>query len=226
MEPGTSRSPALKLFLAYFAIWIVLYGSQLISLDLGALRGFLAFALGALALQRHKHKSFLFACLMLLTVPWETHLGDICNGFLGQLTAYAAAPLVNATGLSVQVIQLHVPTLATENLQLHVTPLCAGMGPLLSFSTLGVALGLLFLDDPFQQKWLAIITPLAGLLGNILRVAISTHAANIWLDRHPWAWDVAHDLVGYLCFVAIYAALWFFLKNVRNKESASIKPSP
>lgn len=226
MEPGISRPPALKLFLAYLAIWIVFYGPALISLDLGALRGFLAFVLGALALQRQKHKSILFACLMLLTIPWETHLGEVCNGFLGQVTAYAAAPLVNATGLSVQVIQMHVPTLATQNLQLHVTPLCAGIGPLLSFSTLGIALGLIFLDDPFQQKWLAIITPLAGLLGNILRVAISTHAANIWLDRHPWAWDVAHDLIGYLCFVAIYGALWFFLKNVRNKESASINPSP
>ena len=226
MEPDTSRSTALKLFLVYFTIWIVFYGSELISLNLGVLRGFLAFALAALALQRQRHKSVLFGCLILLTIPWETHLGDACNSFLGQFTAYAAAPLVNVTGLSVQVIQMHVPTLATENLQLHVTPLCAGMGPLLSFSPLGIALGLIFLDDPHQQKWLAVVTPLAGLLGNILRVAISTHAANIWLDRHPWAWDVAHDLIGYLCFVAIYAALWFFLKNVRNKESASIKASP
>ena len=226
MERGIIKSPALKLFISYFAIWIVFYGSELISLNLGTLRGLLAFAIGALAFKRQKHRSVLFGCLMFLTVPWEYHLGVFFNDFLGQLTAFAAAVLVNATGLSVDVVQMHVPTLATENLQLHVTPLCAGLGPLLSFATLGLTLGLIFLEDPTRQKWLAIVTPFAGLLGNILRVAISTHAADLWLDRHPWAWDVAHDLIGYLCFVAIYAALWLFLKNVRNKESATMNPSP
>ena len=145
---------------------------------------------------------------------------------LGELTAIGAALLVNLSGLSVEVTQMHVPTLTTDNLQLHVTPLCAGVGPLLSFSTLGAALGILFLENSRQQKWLVVITPVAGLIGNILRVAISTHAANIWLDRHPWAWDVAHDLIGYLCFAVIYGAIWFFLRNLKNNESKTIAINP
>lgn len=225
MAPNSSIPNIPKLFLAYCIGWIVLFWPELSVLEFGALRGFLALALGALAFQRRKTRSILLPILLTLSIPWEIYLGDLCNAFLGQLTAAAAAPLVRATGLAVEVVQLHVPTLIANNLQLHVTPLCAGIGPLLSFCTLGLALGLLFLDDPRQQKWLAIITPIAGLLGNILRVALSTHAANIWLDRHPWAWDVAHDLIGYLCFAAIYLAIWVFLKNVKNKDKSNIAPS-
>ena len=180
----------------------------------------------ALALSRNKFKNILFPVLALLSLPWELWLNAPCNPALGQITAVGAAWLVNASGLAVEVIQMHVPTLTTGNLQLHVTPLCAGIGPLLSFSTLGVALGILFLENPKQQKWLAVITPVAGLLGNILRVAISTHAANIWLDRHPWAWDVAHDLIGYMCFAIIYGLIWLFLKNLKNTERSTISTSP
>ena len=180
----------------------------------------------ALALSRRRFNNILFPILTLLTFPWEIWLDAPCNPVLGQITATSAALLVNLSGLAVDVIQMHVPTLTTDNLQLHVTPLCAGVGPLLSFSTLGVALGILFLDSPKQQKWLALITPIAGMIGNILRVAISTHAANIWLDRHPWAWEVAHDLIGYLCFAFIYALLWFFLKNLKNAESKTIPINP
>jgi|MDSW01.1.fsa_nt_gb exosortase len=226
MAPPYLAPLSIKLFLTYFGIWIVLFWSELLVLELGALRGLLALACMALALSRRRFKNILFPILTLLTLPWEIWLDAPCNPVLGQITANSAAMLVNLSGLAVDVTQMHVPTLTTGNLQLHVTPLCAGVGPLLSFSTLGVALGILFLDNPKQQKWLALITPIAGMVGNILRVAISTHAANIWLDRHPWAWDVAHDLIGYLCFAFIYALLWFFLKNLKNTESKTIPINP
>ena len=196
------------------------------TLELGVLRGLLALACLSLAVHRKKFNTILFPVLLILSLPLELWLRDLCNPALGEFTAICASVLVNFTGLAVDVTQMHVPTLTTPTLQLHVTPLCAGIGPLLSFSTLGAALGLFFLDDPRQQKWLVIITPLAGLIGNILRVAISTHAANIWLDRHPWAWDVAHDLIGYLCFAMIYAAIWWFLKNLKTTETSTISANP
>ena len=226
MVPSYFPPFPIKLFLTYFGIWIVFFWDELSILDLGTLRGLLAIGCMALALSRGKFKNILFPILGLLSLPWEIWLNGPCNPALGQITAVGAALLVNASGLAVEVTQMHVPTLTTENLQLHVTPLCAGIGPLLSFSTLGVALGILFLEDPKQQKWLAVITPIAGLIGNILRVAISTHAADIWLDRHPWAWDVAHDLIGYFCFAIIYVLIWLFLKNLKNTESKTISINP
>ena len=226
MEPSLSASSFLKFFLAYCGIWIVLFWPELLSLELGPLRGVLALACVGLAISRERQNNLLVPVLLILGLPWELWLDALCNPMLGELTAIGAALLVNLSGLSVEVTQMHVPTLTTDNLQLHVTPLCAGVGPLLSFSTLGAALGILFLENSRQQKWLVVITPVAGLIGNILRVAISTHAANIWLDRHPWAWDVAHDLIGYLCFAVIYAAIWFFLRNLKNNESKTIAINP
>ena len=226
MEPSSLPSFSVKLFLTYCGIWIVLFWSELVAMELGTLRGLLAIACLGLALSRQKVRNILFPILLLLSLPWEIWLNGPCNPMLGQITAIGAALLVNASGLAVEVTQMHVPTLTTGNLQLHVTPLCAGIGPLLSFSTLGAALGTLFLEEPKQQKWLVAITPIAGLLGNILRVAISTHAANIWLDRHPWAWDVAHDLIGYVCFAIIYVLIWLFLKNLKNTESKTISINP
>lgn len=210
---------------SWVLLWTILFLPSLLDGEISALRSALALAAFALATLRFPSRGPAYWCLALLTIPWESFLQGSCDPILGQITANAAAPLVTLTGLSVQVVQLHVPTLMAQDLQLHVTPLCAGLGPLFTFSTLGLSVGLFMLNKSPREIWLAIITPIAGLLANILRVAISTHAANLWLDRHPWAWEVAHDVIGYFCFAGVYALLWWTLLNFKHSAANTITPN-
>ena len=72
MEPSLSASSFLKFFLAYCVIWIVLFWSELISLELGPLRGLLALACVGLAISRQKQNNLLVPVLLILGLPSST----------------------------------------------------------------------------------------------------------------------------------------------------------
>ena len=147
--------------------------------------------------------------------PFEAVLPPPVDTLLQRLTAEAAAWLVNASGLPVT-LQIDPPALlGPRDLVVSVTALCAGAATLFALTTLGMLLAELAFE-PLAAKLLCVLmTPAFGLAGNVLRVALSTHAANWWAED-ALAWNLAHDGIGYATFGLTYLALFACVRALRQ----------
>ena len=168
-----------------------------------------------------KHRMEAVAALLLLSVPVEVLWGASLDFLLQMGTTYGAATLVRATGLAVAIGRGPSPLLFTDDLQVMVTPLCAGCHTILAMLTLGVVAAETFLYDVRSKHLFVLLVPLLGFCGNVLRVAVSTHAANRWAGR-GMAWDIAHDVIGYVTFVGVYAVAFACLLLRRR----ATRPTP
>ncbi len=160
-----------------------------------------------------------YGVLILLTgtiYPFERDLGLGLDPLLQTLTAHFAAPLVNVTGLAVEVTSgAGDPVLVGTDLFVTVTALCAGSQTLLSLWTLGLIIAEVFLDRWDTRLIFVALTPLFGFIGNVMRVAVSTHAAQSWGNRAQ-TWDIAHDVIGYGAFAGTYLLLILAVRMLRG----------
>ena len=155
--------------------------------------------------------------LAVATYPLETLLPPGADLAVQTFTAQIAQYVVTVTGLPVTCIEDAIaPTLVgPDGLMVHVTALCAGTSTLIVLSTLGLILAEAFLTDLGDKLLCMALAPALGLFGNVLRIALSTHAANAWAaDRAVWS--IAHDGIGYLTFIGIYAALFSAIRRLRK----------
>ena len=68
-----------------------------------------------------------------------------------------------------------------------------------------------------------IIAPSISYAVNVIRIAISTHAANQWLGLGN-AWDLAHDTIGYVAFAITYMFFFRILYLFKLSESQPGRP--
>lgn len=169
----------------------------------------------------HRPKDLRSAALLIVLAvaafPYETVFGPSLDGFLQYLTAYCAAPLVTITGLEVEVIHGADPIISGHNLTVTVTALCAGAHTLLTLLVLGLVVAEVFLDRPKAKLMLVVLTPVFGFSANVVRVVASTHAARHFGSGGNWA--IAHDVIGYAAFVAVYGVLFLIVKRLRAEAA-------
>ena len=155
--------------------------------------------------------------------PLEALWAPFFNQYIQLSSAVLAAKMVNWTEFSVEVLTTGGPLLKGGNIEVHVTALCAGFDTVLTLLVLAIILALYFLTNPTTQLWFTLIAPLVSYAINVIRIAISTHAANQWLGLGD-AWDVAHDTIGYVAFAINY--MLFFRLLYLFKLSESLPPNP
>lgn len=175
--------------------------------------------LAAIAGAPSPRRFWIVGALWVCVYPFERNLAPALDPHLQSLTAWLALPLVNGTGLPVALDLLHPagPTLVGENLYVTVTSLCAGTQTLLTLLTLGLVVAQVFVSKLEHRLVFVALTPLFGFAGNVLRVAVSTHAATRW-GQDPWAWAMAHDGAGYFTFTLTYAALFWVTRRLRRSN--------
>ena len=213
---------ATALFCTGFAS---LFFHQLIAGDLPVWRGF-ASGLAAILMTRRAQawqELWLPVVLLSLAWPWEHLLSAHLNPLLQLLTAWWAAPLTELTGLAVELQGGVDPILAVEGVRVHVTAQCAGLDPILATSSLGLIFAALASSSNRQRLLLALSIPLLAYLVNVMRIVLSVHAANLWVEQ-PGAWELAHDLIGYLCFGLFYGALFALARSLRTTATANNPP--
>ena len=155
--------------------------------------------------------------LLFLAVPYEYFLADVFDPWLQATTAELASPLVRCTGLEVYVDQEQLSLIRGEDLVVHVSSLCAGMQTFLSLMTLCVVLIELFGLSLRYRLVFLFLAPVVGYFGNVLRVAISVHAAHRFVG-HGNLWPIAHDLIGYTIFFMTYGLLFAVIRRARRKK--------
>jgi len=171
---------------------------------------------------KHLHP-VLLSMLATLIYPLESIWAPLCDRYIQFSSTVLAAKLVNWTEFPVEVGDIGGPLLIGGNIEVHVTSLCAGFNTLLSLFTLALILSLYFLKDPKTQLLLATLTPVISYTINIIRIAISTHAANQWLGLGN-AWDVAHDYIGYSAFIINYMIVFRIVYLLRVAEDHQRNP--
>lgn len=141
------------------------------------------------------------------TFPIEARYSGIIDPLLQYATTAAAAPLIRLTGLPVALRLGDHPQLVTHDLVVSVTNLCASGQTLLASISLAMVLAQVFLHQHLERAALFIgLAPLVSYSGNVLRVVVSTHAANLWAGQAIWPW--LHDGIGYVAFLATYGFLF------------------
>jgi exosortase/archaeosortase family protein len=187
-------------------LWVVSWPLVVIAATAAAAGGDLGAAM---------RRNFGLVVLAAALFPFERYAGVHLDRALQTLTARCAAPLVSWTGLPVHVAGGVDPTLVGEDLWVTVTSLCAGAQTLLSLLCLGVVVAELFLERWEARLIFMVLAPGFGLLGNVVRVALSTHAAERW-GADPRAWALAHDLIGYATFAVTYGVLFVVARRLRR----------
>lgn len=196
IEPGTLRACATFLALLLLA-WRAAREGQLRGARVGRL-----------------------AALAALAVPWENFCRAHADPLLQQGTAAVSALLVGLTGLPVQLIsQSGQPHLLTAHADVHVSNLCAGLTTLVTLTTLGLILAEAFLPDARHPWRFVALTPLIGFGANVVRIVLSTHAANLWAHNAD-AWALAHAAIGYTTFACTYGALFALVWRQRHRRTA------
>lgn len=166
----------------------------------------------------------LLVLLAALAFPYEALLPPAVDTTLQLLTAQGAAALVTLSGLPV-ILQSHPPALlGPHELVVSVTALCAGAPTLFALGTLGILTAELAFDALGAQLLCMLMAPAFGLAGNVLRVALSTHAAN-WWSENALLWDLAHEVIGYACFGLCYAALFGCVRALRQFRPRATPPA-
>lgn len=155
-----------------------------------------------------------------LVFPFETHWGDVLDPISQAATADLAAALVRLSGFAVHVVhpQAADPFLAAEGLTVTVNRLCAGSQTLFTILTLGAVIAELFLEAPRIKLSYVAGALLFGFLGNVLRVALSTHAARVW-GGDALSWNIAHDVIGYAAFIGVYGLLFIIARRLQGPKS-------
>lgn len=156
--------------------------------------------------------------LCAVAFPFESWFGETIDPWIQSVTAHLAAPVVHLTGLPVEVVQLGSPSLVHADLVVHVTAYCAGSQVLLGIISLALLLADVFIPEEIHKVAFVLLTPIFGFAGNVLRVSVSTHAADLWIGRGS-AWNVAHDVIGYMTFLCIYAAVFAVVWRLRRRSA-------
>lgn len=207
----------------FMTLYSLLFGAELALGDIPCWRG-LASGLAAIIFARRitaPTQLWLPLLLLLLAWPWEHQLAPTLDPILQLLTAWWAAPLAQATGIEVALHGGVDPILAIEGLQIHVTAQCAGFQPIIATSSLGLIFAALVSPNNQKRVMLALSIPVLAYLVNVIRIVLSVHAASIWIDT-AGAWDIAHDVIGYLCFGLFYVGL-FSLAHILRAPTNTTK---
>ncbi len=202
----------------------------LVWLGLGDLRIYLfSLPLCAMALRHQRLGGPLWehlgiGVLALLIFPFESFWGPTLDPLSQNITADLAAVLVQATGLQVDVHKVMGadPVLVAEHLRVTVNRLCAGSQTLLTIITLGTVIAEMFLRTWRVRVAFIVGSVLFGFSVNIMRVALSTHAARIW-GHNDLDWAIAHDAIGYGAFVGGYGALFLMARWIQRRPAAPAK---
>ena len=161
---------------------------------------------------------------LLLAYPWEHSLAPTLDPILQLLTAWWAAPLTRLSGLPVTLEGGVDPVLALETVRVHVTSQCAGFQPIIATSSLGLIFAALVTDNNQKRIILTLSIPMMAYLVNVLRIVLSVHAANQWIDQEG-AWELAHDVIDYACFGLFYVGLFCLAQMLQRPTSNTKSPA-
>ncbi len=226
LEPSSSSARELIPLLIFGCLFVSYFGEELSYADLPCWRA-LASGLAAVMLARRissPRELWLPIIALLLAWPWEHQLSTHLDPTLQLLTAWWAAPITEWTGLPVNLEGGIDPVLAIEGVRVHVTAQCAGLEPILATSSLGLIFAALATSNNRQRALLALGIPVLAHLVNVVRIVLSVHAANLWIDQEG-TWDIAHDIIGYLCFGLFYLALFALAHTLRPTTPSSKSPA-
>jgi len=153
--------------------------------------------------------------LLFLSLPCVHTWAKGANPYLIKATVFTATPLVDATGLKAHVGEAtnSLPNIIAGDLTMNVVPACAGSQIYLSLLAIGSMLAGFFISSRRKQMGLILLCPCIVFTTNTLRIVLSTHAANRWLENQL-DWEAAHDIISYLCFGLTYVLLcWVVFKQ-------------
>ncbi|MED5464790.1 MAG: archaeosortase/exosortase family protein [Myxococcota bacterium] len=156
--------------------------------------------------------------------PLEAVWAPLYDPYIQFATTFLAGPLVTWTGFPVEVADIGGPLLLGDNHYIYVTSLCAGFKTSLSLITLGIVLGVYFLEESKKQLAFSLFVPLIGHIVNVIRITVSAHAAHLWLTQPNNNWDIAHDVIGYGAFFLNYVALFLIIYLLRRTSATTDVP--
>lgn len=158
--------------------------------------------------------------LLVVALPWEALLAQTLDIPLQHISAAISAWGVRLTGLPVTLSAPDgQPHLLTAHADVHITNLCAGLETFVGLTGLGLVLAEVFMPDDPRAWRLVLLTPLFGFAGNVVRITLSTHAANLW-GNDARLWPLAHDSIGYAAFALTYAALFALIRyQCRSRQA-------
>jgi len=166
----------------------------------------------------------LLIALSALVYPLEAVWAPLCDPYIQFSTTFLAGPLVSWTGFPVEVADIGGPLLLGDDHYIYVTSLCAGFKTSLSLITLGIVLGVYFLEESKKQLAFSLFVPLIGHAVNVIRITVSAHAAHLWLTQPNDNWEIAHDVIGYGAFFLNYVALFIIIYLFRRATDATDVP--
>lgn len=167
-----------------------------------------------------KVSGFILWVVLLCAVPFEAFVAPSLDPILQSATAHASRSLLWLSGRPLAIVYTDTahgedPVLMGKNLEVTITPQCAGSQTFLALVTLGallIALHRRWRNAPKAQMRFLLWVMVLGFAANTLRVVLSTHAAP-YFGHDKSVWALIHDGLGYFFFGLLYLLLFGLLKR-------------